>query len=83
MVVYYINITLPFGSVQSKKGTVIVKTKLQKKREDAGLTQVQVADKASISVVCYQRYEYGKRIPRADIAKLIAKALNSSVEELF
>ena len=83
MVVYYISITLPFGSVQSKKGTVIVKTKLQKRREKTGLTQVQVAGKAGISVVCYQRYEYGKRIPRADVAKLIAKALNSSVEELF
>ena len=58
-------------------------TKLQKAREKNGLTQVEVAEKASITVACYQRYEYGERIPRADTAKLIAKALNSTVEELF
>lgn len=62
---------------------MILNTKLKKAREDAGLTQVEVAKKAKITEVCYQRYEYGDRIPRADVAILIANALNSDVEELF
>ena len=83
---YNADVVQPNGSIAIIKGTVIVRTritKLQKAREKSGLTQVEVARKAKITVVCYQRYEYGDRIPRADTAKLIAKALNSTVEELF
>lgn len=73
--------------LQSTKGTVIVKTKINtalvNARKEAGLKQWQVAKEANITVVCYQRYEAGDRIPRADTAKLIARALNSTVEELF
>lgn len=57
--------------------------KLKITRQKQGLTQVEVAKKANITVTSYQRYESGERIPRADTAKLIAKALNSTVEELF
>ena len=57
--------------------------KLIEARKKTGLTQVEVAKKANITVTSYQRYETGERIPRADTAKLIAKALNSTVEELF
>ena len=57
--------------------------KLQKAREKTGLTQAEIAKKAGITAACYQRYEYGERIPRADTAKLIAKALSSTVEDLF
>lgn len=66
-----------------ESGEVILNIKLQKAREKTGLTQVEVAKQAGITVGCYQRYEYGDRIPRADTAILIAKALNSTVEELF
>ena len=58
-------------------------TKLKAERQKEGLTQVEVAKKADITVTSYQRYESGERIPRADIAVLIARALNSTVEELF
>ena len=58
-------------------------TKLKITRKKQGLTQEYIAKKAKITVMSYQRYEDGKRIPRADKAKLIAKALNSTVEELF
>lgn len=58
-------------------------TRLKTTRQQKGLTQVEVAKKANITVTSYQRYENGERIPRADTAKLIAKALNSTVEELF
>lgn len=57
--------------------------KLKQARKKTGLKQWQVAKEANITVVCYQRYEAGDRIPRADTAKLIARALNSTVEELF
>lgn len=62
---------------------MILNIKLKQARKKTGLTQVQVAEKANITEVCYQRYEAGERVPRADIAKLIARALNSTVEELF
>ena len=62
---------------------VIVKTKLKTTRQQKGLTQVQVAKKAKITVMSYQRYESGEREPRTSTAKLIAQALNSTVEELF
>ena len=57
--------------------------KLKKAREKTGLTQVQVAQKAKISVRAYQQYEAGKRVPNAVTAILIAKTVNSTVEELF
>lgn len=58
-------------------------TKLKIEREKQGLTQEQVAKEAGVTVNGYQRYEYGERLPRVDTAKLIAKALNSTVEKLF
>lgn len=59
------------------------KNKLKITREQKGLTQVQIAEQAGITETSYQRIEYGKQIPRADTAILIARALNSTVEELF
>lgn len=58
-------------------------TKLKNAREKSGLTQVQVAEKAGISVVSYQRIEYGTQRPTVDTAILIAEAVNSTVEKLF
>lgn len=58
-------------------------TKLKTTRNKTGLTQVEVAEKAKVTPVCYQRYESGQRLPRVDTAKLIAKALGSTVEDLF
>lgn len=58
-------------------------TKLKRKRKKTGLTQAEVANKAKISLRAYQYYENGERAPDVLAAKLIAKALNSTVEELF
>ena len=58
-------------------------TKLKDAREKSGLTQVQVAEKAGISEISYQRIEYGTQRPTVETAILIAEALNSTVEELF
>ena len=52
-------------------------------RDKAGLTQVETANKANVSERVYQSYENEGMIPNVHIAQLIAKALNSTVEELF
>ncbi len=57
--------------------------RLKKKRKEKGLMQTEVAKKVGISIMSYQRYESGKRVPDAIHAILIAQALNSTVEELF
>ena len=59
------------------------RTILKEIRENVGLTQLDVAKKAGISIRAYKMYESGARIPRADIAILIADAVGSSVKELF
>lgn len=57
--------------------------KLKEKREEQGLTQIQIAIKAMITVRAYQYIEKDGRAPNVYTAQLIAKALNSTVEELF
>jgi transcriptional regulator with XRE-family HTH domain len=47
------------------------------------MTQYEVASSANISLRTYQRYEKDERIPDIEKAFFIAKALNSTVEELF
>ena len=44
-------------------------------REDANLTQSEVAEKAKIHVNYYARIERGEVTPRVDIVENIAKAL--------
>ncbi len=57
--------------------------KLRAAREASGKTQTQVAKEAAISESQYQNIEYGKSEPGVRTAIRIAKALNSTVEELF
>lgn len=59
------------------------RTVLKEIREKSGLTQLEVAKRSRISIRAYKMYESGERIPRADIAILIADAVGSSVKELF
>lgn len=66
-----------------KRGRAVSNIKLKARRQKIGLTQVEVAEQAKVSIRAYQQYEAGERIPRADTAKLIAKALDSTVEDLF
>lgn len=60
-----------------------MKNKLKKIRKNEGFTQVQVAEKAHLSERGYQYIEAGKRIPNVYLALEIAKALGTTVEELF
>lgn len=57
--------------------------KLKEYRERAHLTPTELAQKARISVMSYYRYEQGKRIPDAQTASLIARAVGSTVESLW
>lgn len=57
--------------------------KLKNARENADLTQAKTAQKVNISERAYQRYEAGERVPNVYTAQLIAKAVNSAVEDLF
>lgn len=57
--------------------------KLKDCRERANLTPAELAKKAQISVMSYYRYENGKRVPDAQTATLIAKAVGSTLEALW
>jgi putative transcriptional regulator len=56
---------------------------LRAAREVSGKTQAQVAKEAQISESQYQNIEYDKCEPGVRTAIRIAKALNSTVENLF
>ncbi len=56
---------------------------LRAAREKSGKTQAQVAKEAGIAERLYQSYEYEKNEPKVRTAIRIAKAVDSSVEELF
>jgi len=58
-------------------------TVLKFEREKKGLTQWDVAKRAGISIRSYQRYEAGNRVPDVYQGQLIAKALGTTVEELW
>ena len=60
-----------------------VNMELRAAREASGKTQAQVAREAGISDTHYQNIEYGKHEPCAGTAIRIARALGSTVEELF
>lgn len=61
----------------------MVHNNLKEARKKAKLTQAGVAKKANITTRVYQYYEAGKRTPHLYTAQLIAKALHTTVEELF
>lgn len=56
---------------------------LEKHRLELKLMQQEVADMAGISLISYQRYEHGSRNPQIHIAIRIAKALNTTVDNLW
>jgi transcriptional regulator with XRE-family HTH domain len=56
--------------------------RLRSKRNELGLTQAQVADKAKINTSTYSSYESGK-MPPVDVACRIAKALGVNMDWLY
>lgn len=56
---------------------------LKEKRLACGLTQADVARRAEMPQRTYQNYEMGIREPSVTSAIKIAKALNTTVEEIW
>jgi transcriptional regulator with XRE-family HTH domain len=52
-------------------------------REAAGLTQVQVAQRAGVGIDTYRRWEQERHLPKIDDAYRLAKALGVPIEELI
>ena len=57
--------------------------KLKAAREQSGKTQAQVAKEVGIKEQAYQKYAYDKSTPNVRTAIRIARAVGSSVEEIF
>jgi transcriptional regulator with XRE-family HTH domain len=57
--------------------------KLQRLREQAGLSQSGLADKAGLSVRSIQNWEQGHRGPSAQAVLALAKALGIAAEDLL
>lgn len=55
---------------------------IKKARIAAGLTQEQAAEKASIKVQSWQKYEYGERTPKDDMLERIAAVLQVDISVL-
>ena len=71
------------GTLNLRNEVVIMETELKKQRQRAGLTQQEVIRRLGISRISYHRYENGERIPDAQTASLIARAVGSTVESLW
>ena len=56
---------------------------LRAAREKSGKTQAQVAKEVGIAERLYQSYEYDRNEPGVRTAIRIARAVDSSVEEIF
>ena len=57
--------------------------RLKQLRKKAGLTQEQLADSTGFSLMTIRRWEWGKRSPRVDEIKALAKALGVSEADLL
>lgn len=63
---------------------MVFKERLKEKRMEAGLTQVQLAEKAGVTVRTIQNYELGNRKPsNMEVIQKIADALNTTTEYLL
>jgi DNA-binding XRE family transcriptional regulator len=60
-----------------------VKSKIQQVRKAAGLTQADLAQIVGISRQAYTAIESGKSVPSTEIALHLARALKTTVDELF
>lgn len=60
-----------------------MKNKISQFRKTNNLTQRQLGDMLNMPYQAIQRYELGIRTPAVDTAIRLAKALNTTVEELF
>ena len=57
-------------------------SRIKEIREQKGITQKEVCEKAKCTIVSLSRYESGKRIPSFEYIEKIANALDVSISEL-
>jgi transcriptional regulator with XRE-family HTH domain len=60
-----------------------MQVRIRQIREQIKMTQAEAAKLSMIPLRTYLRYEAGEREPKSRALLAIAKALNSTVEELF
>lgn len=58
-------------------------TRIETARRTAGLTQEELAEKVGVTVSAIANYERGRRCPRGDILKRLARALDVAMEDLI
>lgn len=56
--------------------------KLRQRREQVGMTQVELARRIGLSKQAVYRYEAGERTPNACILKALAAALECNMEDI-
>ena len=61
----------------------IYKTKLQKLREEAGISQKRLADSLKVSQTAIGFWERGERVPSVDSARKLADYFGVSTDDLF
>jgi putative molybdopterin biosynthesis protein len=62
---------------------MVVKSKIYQLRKDVRFTQTDLAKAAGISRQAYTSIEKGKSVPSTEVALRLARALKTSVEDLF
>ena len=60
----------------------MLKDNIKKARLDAGLTQLEVAEKLGVAQAQYARWENGGRNPKDETVEKLAKIFNTSFEGL-
>ena len=60
----------------------MLKDNIKKARLDAGLTQLEVAEKLGVAQAQYARWENGGRNPKDETVEKLAKIFNTSFETL-
>lgn len=61
----------------------MIKNKIKTSREQQGLTQARLAEKANLSIRTIQRIESGKTIPKGHTLNVLSEALAIEKNELF
>jgi transcriptional regulator with XRE-family HTH domain len=75
-----------FARQSGRKGSeeMEFRDKLKKKRTEAGLTQLQLAQKVGVTARTIQNYELGERVPsNLGVAQKLADTLGTTVEYLL